>query len=67
MPSTSSYKEIKGNNPIYCYLKDDILNTIVNNFFAYSLSNGNNINDIPEDEIQKNISVAPKKKTKKKN
>ena len=63
--NTLSRLEIKGNSSIYCYLKDDIMNEIVNNFLSYAEKNGNHINDIPAQEILNNISNQKKLKRKK--
>ena len=54
--------EIKGSNPIYCYLGDDVIKTVVTRFLAYALENGNHINDIPDTEILSNITIDSKKR-----
>lgn len=54
--------EIKGNNPTYCYLSDDIIGSVVNRLLAYAAKNGNHINDIPEEEILNNIAVDPRRR-----
>lgn len=68
LPSTdSSCLEIKGNNSIYCYLKDDVMKEIVNRLLSYAKENGNHINDIPATEILNNISINQKKLKKENN
>ncbi len=54
--------EIKGKNPIYCYLSDDVIKTVVTRFLTYALENGNHINDIDDMEILSNIALWPTKR-----
>lgn len=63
----SSCLELKGNNSIYCYLKDDVMKEIVNRLLSYAKENGNHISDIPETEILNNISINQKKLKKETN
>ncbi len=54
--------EIKGSNPIYCFLSDDVIKMVVTRFLTYALENGNHINDIDDMEILNNIAIWPTKR-----
>ncbi len=44
-----------GVGAIRCYLQEDVLKETVNRLLGYALEKGNHIDDIPDDEILKNI------------
>lgn len=62
LPSyTLASLDIKGKEHIRCCLKDDIIKKVVERFLEYAQKNGNRINDIPVEEIVKQISLVPQK------
>ena len=64
LPNSNNGITIQGNSNIYCYLKKDSLNKIVENFLLYAKNNGNRINDINEEDIINSLKSKDKIKVK---